>query len=223
MLQAELETDQERERQFVADLQATRQRSRSLLGTPEATRGGIEAWQEFYARYNPWIRRAVRARRVRTCDLDDCVQDVWTLLLCKLDRFDCQRRPCRFRLWLLTMIQRQVARFSRRSVSDRGTSLGQLESYADRADLSPAAVCQRHRTMRLVREVFAQLRERLPAVSFKVMELRWLKEESVPDIAATLGITREQVWYRLYRARNKLCELLKMRGLDDAYPSEKGW
>ncbi len=212
---AQIEPDGEGERQLVGDLQAGMQLSRSLSGVAGATADGNGAWRQFHARYNPWIRRAVRAYRVRPCDRDDCAQEVWSVILRKLESFDTQRVPCRFHRWLLTLIQRRIAGFLRRRLGNHSEGLGQLESYADRADLSPTTLYQRQTTRRLVREVFAELRERLPALTFAVIDLRCLKEESVPDIAARLGVTGEQVWYREYRAMKRLRQLLKMRGLDD--------
>ena len=48
-----------------------------------------------------------------------------------------------------------------------------------------------------------------------MLDLRRIKEESVPDVAARLGVTCEQVWYREYRAMKRLRQLLEMRGLDE--------
>jgi RNA polymerase sigma factor (sigma-70 family) len=212
---AQLEPEGEGERQLVGDLQASMQLSRSLSGVAGVTADGNEAWREFHTRYNPWIRRAVRAYRVRPSDRNDCAQEVWIAILCKLESFDTQRLPCRFGRWMATLIQNQIRVFLRRRVVAPDESLGHLESYPDRADRSPAAVYRQRTTQWAVREVLEELRGRLPAASFSVIELRWLRDASVPDTAAALGITCEQVHYRQYRAMKKLGQLLRVRGLDE--------
>jgi RNA polymerase sigma factor (sigma-70 family) len=212
--QAECEAGGGGEQQLVRDVQAYVRMLPSRLAlrgvAPECSR----AWREFYAEYNPLIRRVVRACRVRARDLDDCVQEVWTVLLRKLDTFDSQRLPWRFRAWLTTLVQHQVAGFFRRSVRDLGRDAADPEFCADRTDLSPADLYERRRDLRLVQEAIVELRRRLSAVSFSVVERRWFGGENVPEIAARLGLTCEQVWYREYRGLKKLRQLLLNRGVD---------
>jgi hypothetical protein len=59
--------------------------------------------------------------------------------------------------------------------------------------VSPAELYERRRVPRLVQEAIVELRQRLSAVSFSVVEQRWFGGDSVPEIAARLGLTCEQV------------------------------
>ena len=70
------------------------------------------AWEVFYARYEPLIRRWVRSHRLRPADEDDLTQEVLAKLFLKLPEYEYDPSK-RFRGWLYRLIRNEVYDFWR--------------------------------------------------------------------------------------------------------------
>jgi hypothetical protein len=68
-------------------------------------------------------------------------------------------------------------------------------------EVDPAAECERQCERELVWLVLDELRSHVSECSYWVLYLRWIQGRSVPETAACLGLTRQQVWFRQHRVQ----------------------
>ena len=64
-----------------------------------------EAWNEFYRVYSDLIRRFAIKQGLRSADLDDCVQDVWSTVASNLAHFEYRENRSGLRAWLYTLVR----------------------------------------------------------------------------------------------------------------------
>jgi RNA polymerase sigma factor (sigma-70 family) len=156
------------------------------------------AWKTFYDLYSRKIRSFAFSCGAREEEIWDCVQEVWTELLVRLPRFRLDPKRGKFDTWLFHIVRGKTANF-RRSHKPRpweGDSLLAAIAYQQ----SPAWSSEDE-------EIFAvfweQVRKSLSECSFQVLEMRLLQQRPVAEVADTLGLSHEQVWYRYHRARRQ--------------------
>lgn len=161
--------------------------------------GEPEAFDELVARWHTplWTY----ARRITGSDdaAADAVQDAWLRALRGLPRL---REPARIRAWLFGIARRVLmdrlrAQYAAPAVLDLDPAEmnGELESPAAGAHEDQSAALQ------------AGL-ERLPVLEREMLVLFYLREFSLAEIAAVLGIPEGTVKSRLFRSRKLLRETL---------------
>jgi RNA polymerase sigma factor (sigma-70 family) len=166
----------------------------------------VLAWDRFFATYDPLIRRLVSRRARRIGDRDDQVQEIWTVVVARLCRYDRQRGPfCR---WLRAVgghVLDDCQRAERRS--------DQLDVERAQRLLSregdPASACESHQ---VVDALIQALHSCVSEGNFQIAYRHLLAGESYEAIAATIGLTVGQVRDRHRRAMRKLRGLLLKRG-----------
>ena len=63
---------------------------------------------------------------------------------------------------------------------------------------------ERQWELETLRTVLTELQGEVSEVNYRVLHMRLLEGRAVQDVATTLGLTREQVWYRQHRTLKKL-------------------
>ena len=89
----------------------------------------------------------------------------------------------------------------------RGAGRG-LRRAVDAAP-GPAEVCERHSTRARVRGVLTELSAQVSALNFQVFHLRFIEGRTGAEVADALGLTPEQVRFRLHRTKRKFRDLFE--------------
>jgi RNA polymerase sigma factor (sigma-70 family) len=165
----------------------------------------LEAWERFYQTFTPLISRFALACRVPAVDLNDCVQEVWAALVRILPDFDYDRGRGQFRSWLYTVVHGKAVDLLRRRARHKVACLTpQMAAALCGRYGDPATECERHAAREEVRRLLGELRRRVSARSFRVVQLRWIEGRTVQEIAAALELTPQQVRFRHHRMLQKL-------------------
>ncbi len=166
-----------------------------------------EAWDRFYDLYAPRMRAFLRRFGLPEADREDCLQDVWSKVLTRLAALPYDPRRARLSTWLLTVARNQAvdALHLRRRCADP------IEDPAAIVDSGPgsAADCDPLSTQERVRIVLTELSAEIPALNFQVLYLRTIEGCTTAEVAVTLGLTPEQVRFRLHRAKRKFRDLFE--------------
>jgi RNA polymerase sigma-70 factor (ECF subfamily) len=99
---------------------------------------GQAAWERFVFLYTPLLCQWARRLGLQGLDVDDLVQDVFTILVQKLPVFRYDPRK-RFRGWLWTITLNQVRDRQRRPAAVQSAGALALEELPDRGDVEEAA------------------------------------------------------------------------------------
>jgi RNA polymerase sigma-70 factor (ECF subfamily) len=168
------------------------------------------AWEILARLYGPVVYRWVRASGANSHDAGDIVQNVFVLLLRKIDRFGAAQAGASFRGWLWTVTRNAVLEFRRRQMQqpagiDREQVTVQAVMVDDLPEEMPESQQMRliltHRALDLVKS----------SVDPATWELFWrttLLNEAASDVAVDLGMTPQAVRQGKYRVLCRLRNLL---------------
>ncbi len=177
-----------------------------------------EAWDRFYRIIDPVIRRFASGCGAAAPDLDDCAQEVWTTLVTHLRDFHLDPRRGRFLSWLYTLVRSKAADQVRGRARHPAANLTHAAGAELRGpDADPAAEYEMHRQQTLVHAVLDELRQQVSERSYRVVYLRWIEGRTIPEIAAALNLTPQQVRFRSHRMKQKfhiLFDLCTRNGFD---------
>jgi RNA polymerase sigma-70 factor (ECF subfamily) len=188
--------------------------------------GEREAFEEFFARHRPFLRRLVEMRlhsRLRgRLDPSDVVQETQLDAFRQLPDF-LKRQPMPFRLWLrktvqerLRMIERQHLEASKRAVGRERPLLDGSSSYANHqlaaADPSPSQQFSQGELAHRVREATAQL----PELDREILLIRTFEGLSYSEVAYILEIDPATARKRHGRALLRLYQNLTEAGLTES-------
>jgi RNA polymerase sigma factor (sigma-70 family) len=161
-------------------------------------------WSEFYELYSRKIRRYAFACGTPEVDIADCVQEVWRELLVRLPSFRLDPRRGQFDTWVYCVVKGKTADL-RRSRKRR-----LLQGNADNLDRvtdcrsGPMGALEQEEIVTLA---WGRLKRKLSTCNFQVLQLRLVEQRAVAEVAETLGLSQEQVWYRYHRARRVFEEI----------------
>ena len=126
-----------------------------------------ELYEENFARVYAYIARRVGTRQ----QAEDLTADVFREALASLGNFEWQGAP--FVAWLLRIASRAVADHYRRSGRESG---------------NPVTDVERHDPQEIERHlILFQLVDRLPETQARVIQLRFVEQKSIREIALMLG------------------------------------
>lgn len=177
-----------------------------------------EAWDGFYRSSIPRMRAYLRRLGLTEVDREDCIQEVWSKLLTRPDSLPRETRTTELTAWLLTVARnRAIDAMRRQRLAPAG-----LDDRAD--DLvddgpGPPEVLDRRATQSCLDRILAELAARGPEVSYQVFYLRTIEGRPGAEVAEALGLTPEQVRFRLHRMTQKFRELLD-RSQSGEWPNE---
>jgi RNA polymerase sigma-70 factor (ECF subfamily) len=164
-------------------------------------------WEDFYRLYAPQVAGRLARYFPKRMERDDAFQEVWLTLTTKLPEFQWQHGFGGFRTWLGKLIDHKAVDLIRRQRRNPAAALSELaanewETVAADGDLGQ--VLERRSLGQVVQMIVADLRPRINAANFSILQLHYWQGLSVRHIAARLGLTPEQVWSRLHRVLQKL-------------------
>jgi RNA polymerase sigma-70 factor, ECF subfamily len=180
-------------------------------------RGESSAAEALVRRFEPQVRRLVRAHRPRAVLEDDLVQEVFLAVFTRLDRYQ-QREGLPFEHWLsrLTInLCRDALRSERRRRPAPSLSPEALQWIGSLvADPAPPVD-----EVLAARAAVEALLSQLPPDDRLLLTLLSLEERSLEEVAALTGRNRTALKVRAFRARRRLQHaarrLLSLEGSDE--------
>ncbi len=176
----------------------------------------VVSWQRLSDIYTPLIRRWARPYVAQSADADDVLQDVLTMVVREIPRFDHNGRPGAFRAWLRAIVVNRLRNYweSRRRAHGTGgsTILDQLNELEDPDSPLVRAWDEEH-DRHVVGVLLESIRlEFLPA-TWHAFEAIVRQGREAADVAAELGLTVNAVLIAKSRVLKRLRE--KAAGLVD--------
>lgn len=164
------------------------------------------AWRELYDAHFEFVHRVAYRLGTPTAELDDVVQDVFTIAYRRLDQFEAGR----FTTWLYRICANVVsARHRHRRVRRVFASL--LPWVATPAPTeAPGRAVERDQTSRAVQQIL----ERMTPKKREVLVLFELEALPAREIAERLGCPEATVFTRLHHARREFKDLARRLGLE---------
>jgi RNA polymerase sigma-70 factor (ECF subfamily) len=164
--------------------------------------GEPEAFDELVARWH--VPLWTYARRITGSDdaAADAVQDAWLRALRGLPRL---REPARIRAWLFGIARRVL--MDRLRAQYAAPTVVDLDPEEIHAALEPAPAGDADEQSAALQAGL----DRLPVLERETLVLFYLRELSLAEIAAVLGIPEGTVKSRLFRSRKLLRETLSTR------------
>jgi RNA polymerase sigma-70 factor (ECF subfamily) len=159
---------------------------------------------------------------------EDCVQEALTAAIQSADRFAGESSV---RTWLIGILKHKILDHFRRSSREQALTVNDLESSLDDFDAlfkedghfidPPAAWANPEQALTQSEffEVLERCLEALPKVTARVFTLREVMGVSTEDICKEFGITSNNCWVLIYRARMSLRECLEKRWFDAPHAS----
>ena len=152
------------------------------------------------------LRAYVYASTRSYTDSEDVLQDVWRTLTTKLDQYD-DNRP--FRPWALGVARMQVRKWRQEKGRNREIASSEVldllaataEEHADEIDVR----------LSFLHECLGKLTDSCR----KIMEMKYLGESRISDIATQMGRNVAAVEMTLVRARRQLRECMDLRMKED--------
>jgi RNA polymerase sigma factor (sigma-70 family) len=185
----------------------TQQYLRSLVEqeTPDSMLAA--AWDEFYRVYDGLMRRFAMARGLSGSDVDDCLQAVWMEVASRLGSFERPPSQSGLRSWLYLLVRSKAGDLLRRRRRRPAESLDAAREAghepADR-ESDPSHLVDRDWEHALLETLLEELRAEISEINWRLLRMRCLEGREVPAVAAELGLSSEQVWYRQRRLMRKL-------------------
>ncbi len=174
----------------------------------------VQAWREFHRRCDPLIRKFACIYVKSASDVDDCAQEVWLKLIDRLVTFEYDPSRGAFTSWLYRIVRDTTVSYFRHEA--RFTAPRHHEPLRDvpcRPDADPAVQCERSDSVARSYAMVTMIRRHVSRPNYELLQMRWLQGCSVEEVAQTLGLSHEQVWYREHRARQKMRALLDAAGV----------
>lgn len=166
------------------------------------------AWERFYASYSPLVCRNIHL----VADLPavddaraDLFQEVWREILCSLQRLTYQPARGRVAAWLVGLTRQTVLRLMADAAHwpRRWTALETAEVDPPCPGLGPADGCVLSEFCEEQARLLATLRAKTSPTTYEVFQQRFVKGQSVGEIGAAMGLSREAVSMRLGRAKRR--------------------
>jgi RNA polymerase sigma-70 factor (ECF subfamily) len=185
--------------------------SRSLLERLR-TQPSDEAWKRLVDLYTPLVRRWVRHFGARETDLDDLVQEVMSVVVQKMPRFEHSGQRGAFRRWLRTIaFNRAQLQFRARQKADRDPAEAVTEVPDPCSDLDQK--WEREHDEYVTQRLLELLRPEFADSTWQAF-LRLVMDEAAPaEVAAELDITVNAALIAKSRVLRRLRD--ESRGLVD--------
>ncbi len=170
------------------------------------------SWERFYHLSDEVIRRYVATHPMPCDEVEDCVQDVWITLVRRLRTWHYDPQRGRFETWLYRLVQivasdRMRGLMRRRRLKDRI-----CESWVRADGDDGASPSDQHEERAVFESLLKEIRGNVSTVNFRLLKRRWIDSAKVSDVAAELGLSSAQVWFREHRMRKKLRRVLGETG-----------
>jgi RNA polymerase sigma-70 factor (ECF subfamily) len=162
---------------------------------------GKAAWESFVRLYTPLLGHWARQMGLHGPDVEDLVQDVFTLLVRKLPAFRPDPRK-RFQGWLWVVTTNKVRERWRRRARVRLVAPGVLEELPGREDAEEAAEAEDREC--LVRQALEVLRSEFQPSTWRAFWECAMGGRQAPEVATELGLSVGAVYAAKSRVFRRL-------------------
>jgi RNA polymerase sigma-70 factor (ECF subfamily) len=169
-----------------------------------------EAWGRFFRLGRLVIRGSIRSWRLTPADREDCEQEFWAEVIAQLrqSRYDPSRAG--IRTWLSALARHKSADAVRRRYRHAQLPLDDSSLRAiPSVEADPATAFEKLEAQTIVCHAMAALSQVTSDCSYRVLHLRSIEELEVPEVAAELGLTPDQVRFRHCRAKKDLRQIVE--------------
>jgi RNA polymerase sigma-70 factor (ECF subfamily) len=161
--------------------------------------------ERFFAVYTELLRKFAFQRGVRKQDVDDLVQNVWARFVAHPPRGFADGHGAAVRSWMFLTVRSLLIDELRRKKRHPVQELADVQNTRCEPatdhflrELERAWECE------LVRIVVAHLQAEVEEVNAQILQLYFLDERSVEEVAERLHLTPEQIKHRASRLRKRL-------------------
>ncbi len=167
-----------------------------LAAVSRVLQGDTEDFRLIVEKYHSAVYRLCRSYMKNIEEAEDAAQEIFLRAFKSLSRFKLEKR---FFTWLYTIaVNHLKSRYGKiRRIEEK------RETLQDEPDRNPQTPEEKVLRKELQEEIRGAV-ELLPETLKEVTVLYYLEEMDVPDVSETLGISRENVKSRLFRARKKM-------------------
>ena len=171
--------------------------------TPRST----ESWDRFFGICDREIQCALRRCHFQGADLDESTQEIWLKLLLSLPRFRFNSDRAQFTTWLQTVIRNHLIDHLRRRVLRKTVPLTDAaDAKLSEKTSEPADILQRRAEKEFVDLVLRELKSEMPEVNHRILQLYWIEQKSISDIAVDTQWSPAQIRQRLCRMKQRLTQ-----------------
>ena len=174
------------------------------------------SWRKLIDLYTPLIRGWARLYATQPADADDVVQDVLTIVVRELPRFEHSRNPGAFRAWLkaLTVNRLRVLWRTRHPASGGDAILEQLHQLEDPCSPLSRSWDEEH-DRHVLTTLLGAIRLEFQPATWRAFEATVRDDRPAAEVAAELGISINAVLLAKSRVIKRLRE--KAAGLIDMF------
>jgi RNA polymerase sigma-70 factor (ECF subfamily) len=165
------------------------------------------AWQRLVQLYTPLIRAWLRKHDLQTEDVNDLVQQVFTVLIAKLPGFVHSGRPGAFRHWLRSITVNHLRAFwrARRPLGGQAEMDAVLDQLED-PDSGLSREWDREHDQHVIRKVLEYVEPEFKPTTWKAFRRVVLDEAPPEAVAAELGLSINAVLIAKSRVLRRLRE-----------------
>lgn len=143
-------------------------------------------------------------------EIEDCSQEVWIKVFTKLPDFRFDPARGRFEGWVAVLADHTCLDYLRsRALRPSIPWEAAFDKLAFARELPPDAAFAARSLQGEIRAVIENLGGQVSSWSHQVLQLRWIEGLSATEIALSLNVKPQQVWYAHHRGWPILCERIR--------------
>ena len=179
-----------------------------MRSTPPPADDARGDFEDLYQRHSREVWALAYARWMNADTAMDVTQEAFLRLWKQRESGEQILNP---RAWLLRVARNLAEDYAKSAFRRNGTHPPQTMNGVQGHDLLPLERLEREETFAQLREVM----EQLPQADREILTLRYALDYTTRQIADTLSINATAVHMRLSRARQRLADRLKARGVEN--------
>jgi RNA polymerase sigma factor (sigma-70 family) len=172
----------------------------------------LNAWEQFYYRYDPLVNRYARNCGVPSPEIVEAVQEAWLSIIQALPSFECNPDRGRFRTWLYYLVRRTMVnqfRLDLRSIDlEEGSDIEQLSD--DSAE--PSRLCELQWDETVLQQALSDFSRFVKDENLQLFYLRRFCHSSIRELSEDSGLSSDVVRQRVHRTGEAFGQLLRHSG-----------
>ncbi len=170
------------------------------------------AWEQFYRVHASLISHTLRGickTSVLRSTQEDFRQEVWRETLCSLQRLTYCPANGGLEAWLVGLTRRCVFRLLAKPKFECKQPCQAIDDLAESPDLGPEDCCLLSEIMHEQEDLLAKLRARTSDETYEIFHRRHFAGDDVEQVAAAVGLGRDAVYRRYWRAKRVWSDLAR--------------
>jgi RNA polymerase sigma factor (sigma-70 family) len=176
------------------------------------------SWQRLVDLYTPLLRDWLRRASLQAQDVDDLVQEVFSVLVKELPRFDYEPERGRFRGWLRTIMANRLRAFYRlrqsRPMATGGSDFAQMAAQLEDPHSELSQLWNQEHDQHVWRRLVELIKPDFESTTWDAFQRVTVEGVKPAQAAKELGISVNAVFIAKSRVMRRLRQ--EMKGLSDA-------